>query len=149
VRVRLPAVVCGRWATQAGTSTRCPILAPLALAPGIRRHTERSFGTAAMATATKPRPCRSAGRRAFSRTVTQRHTVDRYHLEADLRSSPGWTGLLEARGSLVEVLVEAASSGGTGTSCWSWRAICGMRVRLENFTQVLNCQGEVTGHCND
>jgi hypothetical protein len=28
-------------------------------------------------------------------------------------------------GSLVGVLVEAASSGDTGTSCWHWRAICG------------------------
>ena len=40
----------------------------------------------------------------------------------------GWS--LEAYGSLVEVLVEAASSGGTDASCWSWRAICGMGVRL-------------------
>src|SRR6266849_9782738 len=33
---------------------------------------------------------RTAGRRAFSRTVpvTQRHTGDRHHLKADLRSGP-------------------------------------------------------------
>ena len=31
--------------------------------------------------------------------------------------------------SLVEVLVEAASSGGTDTSCRRWRAICGTRAR--------------------
>ncbi len=39
-------------------------------------------------------------RRAFSRTVpvTQRHTVDRHHLEADLRSSTGW---LAAGGSRI------------------------------------------------
>ena len=30
--------------------------------------------------------------------------------------------------SLVEVLVEAASSGDTSTSCWRWRAICGRRA---------------------
>jgi hypothetical protein len=47
-----------------------------------------------------------AGRRAFSRTapVTQRHIVDRHHLEADLRFSVGWTGLLEVYGSLVRFL---------------------------------------------
>jgi hypothetical protein len=57
-----------------------------------------------------------AGLCALSRTVpvTQRHTIDRHHLEANLRCSAAWTGLLEARGSLVEVLVEAASRGGTG-----------------------------------
>ena len=44
--------------------------------------------------------------------VTQRHTVDRHHLEADLRFSADWTGLLEANGSLVEVPVDAASSDG-------------------------------------
>lgn len=60
---------------------------------------------------------RTAGLRAFCRTmpVTQRHTVDRHHLKADLRYRTGWTGL-ETYGSLVEYLVEAASSGGTGTS---------------------------------
>jgi len=47
-------------------------------------------------------------------SVTRRDTVDRHHL------STGWTGLLEAHGSLVEVLVEAASSGETGMSCWRW-----------------------------
>ena len=31
--------------------------------------------------------------------------------------------------SLAEVLVEAASSGSAGTSCWRWRAICGMRAK--------------------
>jgi hypothetical protein len=53
---------------------------------------------------------------AFSREapVTQRHTIDRHHLEANPRCSAAWTGLLEARGSLVEVLVEAASRGSTG-----------------------------------
>jgi len=68
-----------------------------------------------------------AGRRAFSRTapLTQRHTVGRHHLEADLRSSTGWTGLPEDHGSLVEVHAEAASSS-TGTSCWNSRAICDM-----------------------
>ena len=35
------------------------------------------------------------------RALTQRHTGDRHHFEADLRSNPGRT-------------------------CWSWRAICGM-----------------------
>jgi hypothetical protein len=48
--------------------------------------------------------------------VTQRHVVDRYHLEADLRFNAAWTGLLEAHGSLVEILVEAATSSGAGTS---------------------------------
>jgi len=59
---------------------------------------------------------RTAGRRAFSREmpITQRHTISRHHLEANPRCSAAWTGLLEARGSLVEVLVEAASRGGTG-----------------------------------
>jgi hypothetical protein len=51
--------------------------------------------------------------------VTQRHTVDRHHLEADLRSGIGWTDLLEAHESLAEVLVETASSDGTGASSWS------------------------------
>ena len=32
-------------------------------------------------------------------------------------------------GSLVQVLAEAASSGGTGASCWSWHTICRMSVR--------------------
>jgi hypothetical protein len=41
--------------------------------------------------------------------VTQRHAVDRHHLEADLRFSAAWTGLLEVHRSLVEVLVEAAA----------------------------------------
>jgi hypothetical protein len=64
---------------------------------------------------------RTAAPRAFSRIapVTQRHIVDRCHLKADLRFSATWTGLLEAHLSLVEVLVEAAFSGDTGTSCWS------------------------------
>ena len=56
-------------------------------------------------------------------TVTQRNAEDRHHLEVDLRFSAAWTGLLEARGSLAGVLVEAASRGGTGTSCWNWRAV--------------------------
>ena len=57
-----------------------------------------------------------SGWQAFFPTapVTQRHTVDWHHLKADLRSSTGWTGL-EAYGPLVEVHIEAASSGGTGT----------------------------------
>ena len=38
--------------------------------------------------------------------------------EADLRSSTGWTGLLETTGRWPGVLVEAASSGGTGTGAW-------------------------------
>jgi len=63
----------------------------------------------------------TAGMRAFSRIapVTQRHIVDRCHLEAGLRFSATWTGLLEAHLSLAEVLVEAAFSGDAGTSCWS------------------------------
>jgi hypothetical protein len=60
----------------------------------------------------------------------------------DLRSSAAWTGLLEAYGSLVEVLVEAASSGGTGTSCWSWRGICGMSGRSAPYAEI----GELTVH---
>jgi hypothetical protein len=48
--------------------------------------------------------------------VTQRHTISWHHLEADLRFRAAWSGLLEIHGSLVEVLVEVASSGGTGTS---------------------------------
>lgn len=62
-------------------------------------------------------PTISAGRCAFPRRVpvTQRHIADQHHLEANLRSSAAWTGLLEAHGSLVEVLVETASGGGTGT----------------------------------
>jgi len=61
-------------------------------------------------------PYRTAGPRGFSRTVpvTQRHAVDRHHLEADLRFSAAWTGLPEAHRSLVEVLVEAASSSACG-----------------------------------
>ena len=50
------------------------------------------------------------------------------YIEASLRSRTGWTPLLEAHRSLVKVLVEEASSGATGTSCSSWRAI-GMHVR--------------------
>ena len=47
--------------------------------------------------------------RAFSRTAP----VTRRHLEANLRPSTGWTGLLEVHRSQVEVLVEAASGGDT------------------------------------
>ncbi|HTV80792.1 MAG TPA: hypothetical protein VMF03_21255 [Steroidobacteraceae bacterium] len=45
------------------------------------------------ATAATRLPTRTAHRRAFSRIapVTQRHTGDRHHLEADLRSSSGQT----------------------------------------------------------
>jgi hypothetical protein len=70
----------------------------------------------------------TAARRAFSQSapVTQRHIFKQHHREADLRSSTGRARLLEADGSLVEVLVEAASNGGTGTSCWSWCTICGV-----------------------
>jgi hypothetical protein len=52
----------------------------------------------------------SAGQHAFSWSVlvTRRHTVDRHHLEASLRPSTGWTGLLQAHRSLVEVLARAA-----------------------------------------
>jgi hypothetical protein len=46
--------------------------------------------------------------------VTQRHVVDRHHLEANLRFSAAWTGLPEAHRSLVEVLVEAAASSACG-----------------------------------
>ena len=74
-------------------------------------------------------PIRSAGQRAFSRTalVAQRHTFDRHRAEAGLRFSTGWTGLPETYESLVEVLAETASSGGTGTSCWNLRAKRGVR----------------------
>jgi hypothetical protein len=58
----------------------------------------------------------TAGLCVFSRTVpvTQRHAVDRRHLEADLRFSAAWTSLPEAHGSLVEVLVEAAAFSACG-----------------------------------
>lgn len=61
-------------------------------------------------------PTISAGPRGFSWTVpvTQRHVVDRHHLEANLRFSAAWTGLPEAHRSLVEVLVEAAASSACG-----------------------------------
>ena len=60
-------------------------------------------------------PRRTAGVCAFSRTalVAQRHTVDRHRAEADIGFSTGWTGLPETDGSLVEVLADTASSGGT------------------------------------
>ena len=62
-----------------------------------------------------PQPPRT-GLCAFSRTVsvTQRHAVDRHHLEADLRFSAAWTGLPDAHRSLVEVLVEAVASSACG-----------------------------------
>jgi hypothetical protein len=45
-----------------------------------------------------------------------------------------WSAGQEAHGSLAtEVLVEAASSGGTITSCWSWRAICGRCGHLDSM----------------
>ena len=47
-------------------------------------------------------------------SVTQRHAVDRHHLEADLRFSAAWTGLPDAHRSLVEVLVEAVASSACG-----------------------------------
>lgn len=55
----------------------------------------------------------TAGRRAFSRAVpvTRRHTVDGIILRPTFEPGTGWTGPLEVHGSLVEVLVEAASSG--------------------------------------
>src|SRR5213593_2853518 len=68
-----------------------------------------------------------SARRAFSRIVpvTQRHAIDRHHLETNSRFSVAWAGPLETHESLAEVLVEAASSGGAGTSCRRWRAVCG------------------------
>lgn len=40
-----------------------------------------------------------AGRHALPRApVTQRNSDKRHHVDADLRSSPGWTGLLDALG---------------------------------------------------
>ncbi len=74
---------------------------------------------------------RTAGQRALSQTVpvTRRHTADRHHLQANIRPSTGWTGLLEAHGSLAGVLSGAVPSGGTGTSCWRWRTVCGMSWR--------------------
>ena len=58
-----------------------------------------------------------AGRRAFSRTVpvTLRHTGDRHHLEADLRSSPGWTRR-------------------------SWHAICSKSGHLPQAGRCINIQ---------
>lgn len=68
-------------------------------------------------------PSNQTGQRTSSRTapVTQRHTVDRHHLEGNLRSSADWTGLLEAARPWVagQVHVEAASSSGMGMSRWN------------------------------
>jgi hypothetical protein len=66
----------------------------------------------------------AAGRRAFSRTVpvTRRHTADRHHPEADLRSSHGWT-------------------------CWSWRAICGMDARAARLRCQRRTVPGVTSRC--
>ena len=64
-------------------------------------------------------------------SATQRHTVDRHHLEADLRSSTDQTGLQEPVGRSSK-LGEAASSGGTRISCCSRRAICGMSVHCRD-----------------
>jgi hypothetical protein len=56
------------------------------------------------------------------------------------RSSAGWTPLRQATGSPVQVLAEAASSGGTGASRWSWRTICGMSAHSRSGGQCMNMQ---------
>ena len=95
---------------------------------GRRRAADYSSARYSRPCHTSRKPRRTAARRALSRAVavTRRHAVDRHHFEANLRPSTGWTGLLEPHGSLAEVLVEAASSRDTGTSCWRWRTICGI-----------------------
>src|SRR6266566_635605 len=57
----------------------------------------------------------TAARRALSAdlSITQRHRVGRHRVEADLRFSAAWTGLRKGHGSMVEVLLEAASDCGT------------------------------------
>jgi hypothetical protein len=95
------------------------------------RHARTTICAPQLAIAGQAAAVQNGGRRAFLRTVpvTQRHIADRHHLQADLQFSVAWTALLEAHGLLVEVLAEAASGGGTGTSCWSRRPICGMSER--------------------
>ena len=69
--------------------------------------------------------------------------ADRHYLEANLRPT-GWTGLLKAHGSLVEVLVQAAPSGYTGTSCSRWRSVCGRCGRPSLATAMYKCSGRPT-----
>jgi hypothetical protein len=60
------------------------------------------------------------------RTRHSRHTIDRHHLEAKPSTQYRLDWLLEIHGSLVEVLVEAASSGDAGAHHAAAGAIWGM-----------------------